>query len=246
MWNRTKRLVNSYLDNLIDKVESPDKQVQQAGAVKSSQLGTNAVEALATVKLFEKKITELEAKIATLESRIPMITNSTQKMLLESQLETSRAELLDLQQRVMVARGTAIQSQKAVKEHPHKVHETMNNARLAQMGEALAGSAGGATSTDDPFWVMDEMKNKIEQRNAMSGSMTADAKIAAADAELEKPGAAVDDLLSQYKRDLASQPLEEVRPVAPAPVSQKESTKPDEKPSGGKTLAQADDIKSLD
>src|SRR5258708_15778674 len=133
MWNRTKRLVNSYLDNLIDKVESPDKQVEQVGAVKSSQLGSNAVEALATVKLFEKRITELEAKIATLESRIPMITNSTQKMLLQSQLDTSRAELLDLQQRVMVARGTAIQAQKAAKEHPHKVHETMNNARLAQM-----------------------------------------------------------------------------------------------------------------
>src|SRR5947199_106153 len=135
MWNRTKRLVNSYLDNLIDKVESPDKQVQEAGTVKASQLGSNAVEALATVKLFEKRITELEAKIATLESRIPLVSNSTQKMLLQSQLDTSRAELLDLQQRIMVARGTAIQAQKAVKEHPHKVHETMNNARLAQMGE---------------------------------------------------------------------------------------------------------------
>jgi len=55
MWNRTKRLVNSYLDNLIDKVESPDNQVQQAGSVKASQLGANAVESLATVKLFEKK-----------------------------------------------------------------------------------------------------------------------------------------------------------------------------------------------
>jgi len=255
MWNRTKRLVNSYLDNLIDKVEKPDQQVQNAGTVKASQLGANAVESLANVKIFEKKITETEAKIATLESRIPLLTNDTQKMILQSQLDTSRAELLDLQQRLTEARGSAIRAQKAMKEHPGQVRETMNNARLAEMGETVAGAAM-PTSTDDPFWIMDEMKSKIEQRAAASSAQTTDAKIAAADAELEKPGALVDDLLSQYKRDVAAESTNVARPAAqntaPPKVAEsqrQQENQPDKKTdssSGGKSLASADEIKSLD
>src|SRR5262249_44324406 len=159
----------------IDKVEKPDQQVQNAGTVKASQLGANAVETLANVKMFEKKITETEAKIATLESRIPLLSNDTQKMMLQSQLDTSRAELLDLQQRLAESRGAAIRAQKAMKEHPGQVQETVNNARLAQMGETTAGTAM-PTSTDDPFWIMDEMKSKIEQRSAMSSAQATDAK----------------------------------------------------------------------
>ena len=60
----------------------------------------------------------------------------------------------------------------------------------------------------------------------------------------------MDDLLSQYKRDLASEPQSEklidIKPAPQASVPQKETAKPDEKPSGGKSLAQADDVKSLD
>ncbi|HZS44567.1 MAG TPA: hypothetical protein VFC63_05650 [Blastocatellia bacterium] len=249
MWNRTKRLVNSYLDNLIDKVEKPDQQVQDAGTVKASQLGASAVESLANVKMFEKRITETEAKIATLESRIPLLSNDTQRMIMQSQLDTSRAELLDLQQRLTQARGSAIQAQKAMKEHPGQVRETMNNARLAQMGETLAGTSM-PTKADDPFWVMDEMKSKIEQRSAVSSAQTADARIAAADAELEKPESVVDDLLSQYKRDVAS---ERVSPpvnqtVSPPKVAEsKAQPEPkEETATGGKSLASADEIKSLD
>ena len=58
MWNRTKRLINSYLDELIERTSGPDKDVRQITRAEVARLNELEVQTLASVKLFEKELAD--------------------------------------------------------------------------------------------------------------------------------------------------------------------------------------------
>src|SRR5215831_5828203 len=69
MWNRTKRLVNSYLDNLIEKTGRPDSDVREATRAEVARLNEVEVQARASAKVFEKQLAALEQKMNALVER---------------------------------------------------------------------------------------------------------------------------------------------------------------------------------
>nr|AIA13481.1 hypothetical protein [uncultured bacterium] len=72
MWNRTKRLINSYLDDLIERASSPDKDVRQVTRAEIARLNELEVQTLASVKMFEKELAEVELKILGIAEREKM------------------------------------------------------------------------------------------------------------------------------------------------------------------------------
>ena len=56
MWRRTKRLINSYLDNMIEKTSSPDKDIRALTRGEVARLNEYEVQSRASVKMFEKEI----------------------------------------------------------------------------------------------------------------------------------------------------------------------------------------------
>ncbi|HWX42438.1 MAG TPA: hypothetical protein VN345_14905, partial [Blastocatellia bacterium] len=69
MWERTKRLVNSYLDNLIEKTGRPDSEVRDMTRGEVARLNEVEVQARASVKVFEKQVAALEVKMNALVER---------------------------------------------------------------------------------------------------------------------------------------------------------------------------------
>src|SRR2546423_4528808 len=69
MWNRTKRLINSYLDELIERTSGPDKDVRQITRAEVARLNELEVQTLASVKMFEKELAEVELKMIGVTER---------------------------------------------------------------------------------------------------------------------------------------------------------------------------------
>ena len=69
MWNRTKRMISSYLDEMIEKVSSPDKEVRAVTRAEIARLNELEVQTLASVKLAEKELAEVELKMVGLAER---------------------------------------------------------------------------------------------------------------------------------------------------------------------------------
>src|ERR1044071_7613074 len=69
MWNRTKRLINSYLDDLIERASSSDKDVRRVARAEIARLSELEVQTLASVKMFEKELAEVELKMIGVTER---------------------------------------------------------------------------------------------------------------------------------------------------------------------------------
>jgi len=69
MWNRTKRLINSYLDELIERASSPERDVRQVTRAELARLNELEVQTLASVKMFERELAEIELKMIGLSER---------------------------------------------------------------------------------------------------------------------------------------------------------------------------------
>src|SRR5215510_9628155 len=69
MWHRTKRLINSYLDDLIERVSSPDRDVRGITRAEITRLNELEVQTRASVKMLEKELAEVELKILGLAER---------------------------------------------------------------------------------------------------------------------------------------------------------------------------------
>ena len=56
MWQRTKRVINSYLEELIERSTSPDKQVRQITRAEIARLTELEVQTRGSIKMFEKEL----------------------------------------------------------------------------------------------------------------------------------------------------------------------------------------------
>src|SRR5712691_7854980 len=63
MWQRTKRLINSYLDNLIDRSTGPDREAREVTRAELARLSELEVQTRASAKVLEKELVEVELKI---------------------------------------------------------------------------------------------------------------------------------------------------------------------------------------
>ena len=62
MWHRTKRLINSYLDDLIQRVSGPDREARGVTRAEVARLNELEVQTRASAKLLEKELAEVGLK----------------------------------------------------------------------------------------------------------------------------------------------------------------------------------------
>src|SRR6185295_10305936 len=73
MWQRTKRLINSYLDDLIDRASGPDREVREITRAEITRLNELEVQTRASAKILEKELAEIQLKMIGVTERERMM-----------------------------------------------------------------------------------------------------------------------------------------------------------------------------
>jgi hypothetical protein len=245
MWNRTKRLINSYLDELIERTSSPDREVRQITRAEIARLNELEVQTLASVKMFEKDLAEVELKMIGVTERERMARERGDLAAAESagrELVQLGAHRDLLRQQIGEARASAGRARQLREERKQQGESLAVDTNLTAMRENLAGIHAPFDATD-PSGTIEEMRSRL-QRPGMSEN---DARLAAAEREYEETQrrAKVDDMLARYKETLSSGDAMDVKHRAPqsAPPAQTAApAKPidEEQPEQPKTLGRTE------
>lgn len=203
MWERTKRLINSYLDDMIEKVSSPDKGVRQVTRADIARLNELEVQARAATKMLEKELAEIELKMIGVSERERMsrergdeaVASSTSTELVNL---SSHRDLL--KQQIGESRASAARA-KALREQRRSVGEELaNETHLTSMRENIAGLQSPFDATD-PAATIDEMRGRLN-RVTSTESLVAEAD---RELEVEKARSVVDELLLRYKQGVTNE-----------------------------------------
>jgi len=217
MWNRTKRLINSYLDELIERVSSPDRDVRQVTRAEIARLNELEAQTLASVKMFEKELAEIELKMIGVTKRENMARERGDLAAAES----AGRELVNLathrdllRQQISEAKSSAARA-RALREERRRMGEDLaTETHLTSMRENLAGIQT-PFDANDPSGTIEEMRMKINR----PGASSTDARLAEAEREYEEQAkrARIDEMLSRYKDSVAG--AESAAPQAPQPAA---------------------------
>jgi hypothetical protein len=201
MWERTKRLINSYLDDLISRTNSPDRDVRDITRAEIARLNELEVQARASAKLLEKELAETELKIVGLQERERLIRERGDSAAL-SALATTMSGLITQRDFLKTQLGEALVAAdraKGLREQRRRQGEDLaTETHLTAMRENLSSVHSGFDALD-PSSTIDEMRARIS-RSPLDETA---ARLADADRELEAARARekVDELLARYKRD---------------------------------------------
>jgi hypothetical protein len=224
MWQRTKRLINSHLDNLIERVSSPDRDVREITRGEISRLNELEVQTRASAKLLEKELAEVHLKMVGVTERERMMRERGEL----AAAETAGRELVALgaqrdfiRQQLGEAHNSAERARALREEHRRVGEELANETHLTAMRESLSGIQSPFSSTD-PSATIDEMRGRIRSQ----GFSAVDAHVAQADRELEaeRARARVDEMLARYKQGGVA---EQTPNAPPTPVQTNASAGPD-------------------
>lgn len=220
MWERTKRLINSYLDDLIERTSGPDRDVRQITRAEIARLNELEVQARASAKLLEKELAEIELKMIGLSERERMVAERGD-VTAASSFETELAGLAShrdfLKQQIAEANSSAARAQALREQRRGMGNELANETYLTTMRENLAGIQS-PFDKNDPSSTIDEMRARLSK---YSGSAV-DSRVAEADRELEaqRARAQVDDMLARYKESVSGGPITSQENIPPPAESQ--------------------------
>ena len=222
MWERTKRLINSYLDDLIERTSGPDRDVRQITRAEIARLNELEVQARASAKMLEKELAEVELKLIGLSERARMAAergDATAASSASSELAGLAAHRDFLRQQIVEANSSAARAQSLREQRRTTGNELANETYLTTMRENLAGIQS-PFDKNDPSSTIDEMRARLGRYS----EPTIDSRVAEADRELEaqRARAKVDDLLSRYKESISGGPVtsqENIPPPAQSPPS---------------------------
>jgi hypothetical protein len=224
MWQRTKRLINSYLDDLINRASSPDSDVRSITRAEMARLGELEVQARASAKMAEKEMAELELKMIGVAQREKLARERGD----QSALANATNDLVFLSQQIDIlktqireANASADRAKRLRQDRATQGQELANETHLTSMKENLAGLQSPFDATD-PSATIDEMRSRIR------GSVIDDTalRVAEADREMEadRARARADELLAKYKAGLNRE--SETPAPRPSAVGPDEGTSP--------------------
>jgi hypothetical protein len=241
MWQRTKRLINSYLDDLIERASSPDRDVRRVTRGEIARLSELEVQTRATAKMLEKELAEVQLKMVGVTERERMMRERGEPAAAENagrELVALGAQRDLIRQQLGEANGSAERARALREEHRRAGEELANETHLTAMRENLAGIQSPFSSTD-PSATIDEMRGRIKS----SSYSSVDARVAEADRELEaeRARARIDETLARYKQGSAVVATPDPSPSPPQAntSSQTEAATPDE-PGEAKTLGRTE------
>lgn len=248
MWHRTKRLINSYLDDLIERASSPDREARGVTRAELARLNELEVQTRASAKMLEKDLAEIGLKILGVAERERMSRergDEASASIAGQQLVTLAAERDLIKQQIGEATAAAERARSLREERRHMGEELATESDLTAMRERLSSIQTPFDSTD-PAATIEEMRGRIKA----SGSFSTDSRVAEAERELEaeRARARVEDILSQYKQGVAgaqpSNQTEKTAPQAPTQAQPQTNASPaaadESQPGESKTLGRSD------
>ena len=226
MWERTKRLINSYLDDLIERTSGPDRDVRQITRAEIARLNELEVQARASVKMLEKELAEVELKMIGLSERQRMATergDAAGASSASSELVALSSHRDFLKQQITEANSSAARAQALREQRRTMGNELANETYLTSMRENIAGLQS-PFDKNDPSATIDEMRARLGRFS----EPTIDSRVAEAERELEAQRAQsqVDDILSRYKQSVNDPPVASRENVPPPAQTQPSSPAP--------------------
>lgn len=235
MWQRTKRLINSYLDDLISRASAPDQEAREVTRGELVRLNELEIQTRASAKILEKEQAEVDLKILGIAERERMARERGDAA---TAAEAGRLLLsLDAQrslikQQLSEANSAAERARSLREERRRQGEDLATDTHLTAMRENLSSIQAPFASTD-PSATIDEMRGRIR-----SSASLVDNRVADADRELEaeRSRARVEEMLSRYKQGVTP-----VETRAPSQETQS-TTEPeaDDAASQSKTLGRTD------
>jgi hypothetical protein len=246
MWQRTKRLINSYLDDLISRASSPDREAREVTRGELARLNELEVQTRASAKILEKELAEVELKILGIAERERISgERGDQTLAAEAgrQLLNLDAERNLIKQQLAEA-NSAAERARSLREDRKRVGEDLaTESHLTAMRENLSSIQSPFDSTDSAATI-EEMRARIR-----TGATSTDNLVAEADRELEAETtrARVEEMLSRYKQ--GGPAVEAATPNQPtasgvvpetAPAAKPSTSDDEEASSESKTLGRTD------
>ena len=249
MWERTKRVINSYLEELIERSTSPDKQVRQITRAEIARLNELEVQARGSIKLLEKELAEVELKMLGVAERekITRERGDAAAATTAGDALISLSKQRDLLKQQIADANSSAERAKSLREERRRVGEELaNETHLTAMRENLAGIQTPFDNTD-PSGTIDEMRARL----GVSGAPSIDSRVADAEREFEAERAhkAADELLARYKEGLGfgqskSEQQSERPPASSVPANPAQPTTKvagsEDDPAEPKTLGRTD------
>ena len=245
MWNRTKRLINSYLDDLISRTDRPDQEAREITRAELTRLNELEIQTRASAKILEKEQAEIDLKILGIAERERMARERGDAATAAEagrQLLNLDAQRNLIKQQLSEANSAAERARSLREERRRQGEELATDTHLTAMRENLTAIQSPFDSTD-PAGTIDEMRSRIR-----SSSSLIDNRVADADRELEasRSRAQVEEMLSRYKQGITpletpgpAQPSSSSAPAESAPANSPASDEEDA-PGESKTLGRTD------
>ena len=198
MWQRTKRLINSYLDDLISRASSPDREAREVTRGELARLHELEVQTRASAKILEKELAEVQLKILGIAERERMFRERGDAVTAAEagrQLLNLDAERSLIIQQLSEANAAAERARSLREDRRRQGEDLATDTHLTAMRENLS-SIQAPFETTDPAGTIEEMRARIR-----SGATSTDNLVAEADRQLEaeRTRARVEDMLSRYK-----------------------------------------------
>lgn len=218
MWQRTKRLITSYLDDLINRVSSPDRDVRQITRAEMARLNELEADTRASAKMLEKELAETELKLIGVAERekIARARGDQSAMASATTDMVALSEHVDfLKNQIIEANATAEKARRLREERARLGEELANETYLTSMRENLASVQAPFDATDTAS-TLDEMRSRIRGVSLDDTAL----RVAEADREMEadRARARADELLAKYK---SGGGVEKETPRPDPPVSSK-------------------------
>lgn len=199
MWNRTKRLINSYLDELIERVSSPDRDVGQVTRAELARLSELEVQTVASVKMFEKELAEVELKMVGVSERERIARERGDLVAAQNagrELVALGSQRDLLRQQISEGNASAARARSLREDRRRMGEELANETHLTNMRENIAGLNAPFCSSD-PASTIEEMRMRLN-RPVISEN---EARLAEAERQFEEEQkrARVDEMLARYK-----------------------------------------------
>lgn len=248
MWHRTKRLINSYLDDLIQRVSSPDREARGVTRAEIARLHELEVQTRASAKMLEKELAEVGLKILGVAERERISRERGDEAAASAagkQIVSLSAQRDQIMQQLSEANAAAERARALREERRLQGEDLVSETHLTAMRENLSSVHSSFDSTD-PSGTIDEMRDRLRR----SGASLTDSRVAEADRvlEAERARAQVEDALSRYKQSATSgEPQTQTQgtspqsaPAATPATNASESSADDDAPGQSKTLGRTD------
>jgi phage shock protein A len=218
MWERVKRLFRSIFGGIVDRAEDPELILQQVirdMRDKIPQMNNNVAQVMATEKMIEKQVVQLEREVVELDNKVKAAIKMGRDDIATnyiSVLQEKQNSLASAREQLEVSKRASQQALKfrdnymlEMKKRQSEAMQLINENKRAKMQEEIAGMMT-SFQVGDSAGTFDDMRNKISEREAKARAKMelASTGVDSQMQEIEKEAMNIQaqDTLLAYKRQM--------------------------------------------